>query len=175
MGLAPPFHETSTGHGTILGLSDNCVWGNLRFGRVFFAAESADLTAKPLMTISGHGDDICKITYHLPAGERVVSCVYDKTVRICNVRNGEQTRRSMGMPLISLSLRERGEKILSSGGDAKLTSLLKNEGVTQAVSGARSLLPRWMINWWSRDRSLAFALLTRRFSRRFADLDLRNK
>ncbi|KIK78195.1 hypothetical protein PAXRUDRAFT_834688 [Paxillus rubicundulus Ve08.2h10] len=51
--------------------------------------KSVDLTAKPVMTMSGHEALIMKIAY-LPGGERIVTCSYDKTVRVWNVENGEQ-------------------------------------------------------------------------------------
>ncbi|KIK93134.1 hypothetical protein PAXRUDRAFT_829305, partial [Paxillus rubicundulus Ve08.2h10] len=49
--------------------------------------KSVDLTAKPVMTMSGHEALIMKIAY-LPGGERIVTCSHDKTVRIWDVENG---------------------------------------------------------------------------------------
>ncbi|KAF8833065.1 WD40 repeat-like protein, partial [Paxillus ammoniavirescens] len=57
--------------------------------------KSVDLTAKPLMTMSGHEERVRGIAY-LPGGERIVTCSWDKTVRIWNVETGEQEGTTMG-------------------------------------------------------------------------------
>ncbi|KIJ09427.1 hypothetical protein PAXINDRAFT_42952, partial [Paxillus involutus ATCC 200175] len=82
-----------------------------------------DLTAKPLMTISGHEGPIRGVVY-LPGGERVVSCSADKTVRIWDVEKGEQKGTSMvhGGCVRGLAVTKDGKRILSGGGkDTRIT------------------------------------------------------
>ncbi|KAF8839729.1 WD40 repeat-like protein [Paxillus ammoniavirescens] len=73
-----------------------------------------DLMAKPLTTISRHRDDIYGIAY-LPGGERVVTCSYDKTVRIWDVEKGEQVGMSMVHEgwVLGLAVTRDGKRILS--------------------------------------------------------------
>ncbi|KAF8840942.1 WD40 repeat-like protein [Paxillus ammoniavirescens] len=57
--------------------------------------KSTDLTAKPLMTMSGHGDTVIVIIY-LPGGKRVVSCSRDSAVVIWDLEKGEKEGTKMG-------------------------------------------------------------------------------
>ncbi|KAF8834156.1 WD40 repeat-like protein [Paxillus ammoniavirescens] len=81
--------------------------------------KSVDLTAKPLMTMSGHEDTIRQIAY-LPGGEQIVTCSSDKTVRIWNVETGEQEGTTMEHKgeVIGLAVTSDGKRILS-GVDAE--------------------------------------------------------
>jgi WD40 repeat protein len=82
---------------------------------------STDFMANPLMTISGHQGDIYGIAY-LPGGERVVTCSYDKTVRIWDVEKGEQEGTSMVHEghVQCLAVTSDGKKILSGGEDRRI-------------------------------------------------------
>jgi hypothetical protein len=84
--------------------------------------KSVDLTAKPLMFMSGHKDDIRKIAY-LPGGERIVTSSFDKTVRIWNVENGEQEGTTMEHKgwVSGLAVTRDGKRILSGGYDKRIS------------------------------------------------------
>jgi WD40 repeat protein len=115
--------------------------------------KSVDLTAKPLMTMSGHEEDIRKIAY-LPGGERIVTCSFDKTVRIWDVENGEQEGTTMEHEgwVDGLAVTRDGKRILSGGEDKRIRvwdvethELIEEWEKTQVPSGA---LPcHRMINW----------------------------
>ncbi|KIJ12136.1 hypothetical protein PAXINDRAFT_25533, partial [Paxillus involutus ATCC 200175] len=66
----------------------------------------------------GHEMDIKGIAY-LPGGERVVSCSFDKTVRIWDVEKGEQEGTSMVHEnwICALAVTKDGKMILSGDGD----------------------------------------------------------
>jgi WD40 repeat protein len=83
--------------------------------------KSVDLTAKLLMTMSGHEGLIQKIAY-LPGGERIVTCSSDKTVRIWNVENGEQEGTTMENEgwVNGLAVTRDGKRILSGGNDKRI-------------------------------------------------------
>ncbi|KAF8839806.1 WD40 repeat-like protein [Paxillus ammoniavirescens] len=80
--------------------------------------ESADLTAKPLTTISGHEDGIWRVA-PLPGGKRVVTCSLDKAVRIWDMETGEQEGTSMEheSKVYGLTVTRDGKRILSGDGD----------------------------------------------------------
>ncbi|KAF8834157.1 WD40 repeat-like protein [Paxillus ammoniavirescens] len=83
--------------------------------------KSVDLTAKPLMTMSGHEGYIRKIAY-LPGGERIVTCSWDQTVRIWNVETGEQEGTTMEHEgwVGGLAVTRDGKKVLSGGEDERI-------------------------------------------------------
>ncbi|KAF8839815.1 WD40 repeat-like protein [Paxillus ammoniavirescens] len=83
--------------------------------------KSVDLTAKPLTTISGHEDVIWGIEY-LSGGTRIVTCSWDKTIRIWDVENGEQERTSMEHEggLFGLAVTRDGKRMLSGGEDKRI-------------------------------------------------------
>ncbi|KAF8836008.1 WD40 repeat-like protein [Paxillus ammoniavirescens] len=83
--------------------------------------KSVDLTAKPLMTMSGHEEEIQKIAY-LPGGERIVTCSWDKTVRIWNVETGEQEGTTMEHEgwVEGLAVTRDGKRVLSGGEDKRI-------------------------------------------------------
>jgi WD40 repeat protein len=83
--------------------------------------KSVDLTTKPLMTMSGHEEEIRKIMY-LPGGERIVTCSLDRTVRIWHVENGEQEGTTMEHEdwVDGLAVTRDGKRILSGGGDKRI-------------------------------------------------------
>jgi WD40 repeat protein len=83
--------------------------------------KSVDLTAKPLMTMSGHEGHIGKIAY-LPGGERIVTCSWDKTVRIWNVETGEQEGTAIEHEdsVDGLAVTRDGKRILSGGIDKRM-------------------------------------------------------
>jgi WD40 repeat protein len=83
--------------------------------------KSVDLTAKPLMTMSGHEDNIQQIVY-LPGGERIVTCSLDKTVRIWDVETGEQEGTTMEHEGLvhGLAVTRDGKRILSDGDDRRI-------------------------------------------------------
>ncbi|KAF8839968.1 WD40 repeat-like protein [Paxillus ammoniavirescens] len=82
--------------------------------------KSVDLTAKPLMTMSGHEHRIQQIAY-LPGGERIVTCSSDKTVRMWNVETGEQEGTTMEHEdrVYGLAVTRNGKRILSGGEDKR--------------------------------------------------------
>ncbi|KAF9233554.1 hypothetical protein BU15DRAFT_80004 [Melanogaster broomeanus] len=82
------------------------------------STQSVDLAPTSLVTISGHEDSIFGIVY-LPGGERLVTCSYDKTVRIWNVESGEQEGTSMAHNhrVACLAVTRDGKRILSGGDD----------------------------------------------------------
>ncbi|KIJ13503.1 hypothetical protein PAXINDRAFT_57413, partial [Paxillus involutus ATCC 200175] len=84
--------------------------------------DSVDLTAKPLMFMSGHKDDIRKLAY-LPGGERIVTTSFDNTIRIWNVENGEQEGRTMEHKgwVNGLAVTRDGKRILSGGYDKRIS------------------------------------------------------
>ncbi|KAF8836599.1 WD40 repeat-like protein [Paxillus ammoniavirescens] len=86
--------------------------------------ESVDLTATPLVTISGHEDKIWGIAYIPQAsGKRVVTCSHDKTVRIWDAESGEQEGTSMEHELgvvYGLAVTRDGQRILSGGVDKRI-------------------------------------------------------
>ncbi|KAF9222339.1 WD40 repeat-like protein [Gyrodon lividus] len=55
--------------------------------------KSIDLSSKPLWTMSGHEDSIWNIAYL--GGDQLVTCSFDKTIRVWNVENGNQEGTSM--------------------------------------------------------------------------------
>ncbi|KAF9222336.1 WD40 repeat-like protein [Gyrodon lividus] len=71
--------------------------------------------------ISGHEGTIWNLAY-LPGGERVVTCSPDATVRIWNVKNGEQEGTSMEHDgwLNGLAVTRDGKRILSGGKDNRI-------------------------------------------------------
>ncbi|KAF8836608.1 WD40 repeat-like protein [Paxillus ammoniavirescens] len=83
--------------------------------------KSVDLTARPLMTMSGHKEEIRKIAY-LPGGERIVTCSFDRTVRIWNVETGEQEGTTMEHEawVYGLAVTMDGKRVLSGGGDTRI-------------------------------------------------------
>ncbi|KIJ13500.1 hypothetical protein PAXINDRAFT_80921 [Paxillus involutus ATCC 200175] len=83
--------------------------------------KSVNLTAKPLMTMSGHERAIQKIAY-LPGGERIVTCSEDKTVRIWDVETGEQEGTTMEHEdwVDVLAVTRDGKRILSGGKDKRI-------------------------------------------------------
>ncbi|KAF8833428.1 WD40 repeat-like protein [Paxillus ammoniavirescens] len=83
--------------------------------------ESVDLTAKPLMTMSGHELMIQQIVY-LPGGERIVTCSSDKTVRLWNVETGEQEGTTMEHKgwVSGLAVTRDGKRVLSGGADKRI-------------------------------------------------------
>ncbi|KAF8833971.1 WD40 repeat-like protein [Paxillus ammoniavirescens] len=83
--------------------------------------KSVDLTARPLMTMSGHKEEIRKIAY-LPGGERIVTCSFDRTVRIWNVETGEQEGTTMEHEawVYGLAVTMDGKRVLSGGGDKRI-------------------------------------------------------
>ncbi|KAF8838860.1 WD40 repeat-like protein [Paxillus ammoniavirescens] len=83
--------------------------------------KAADLTAKPLATLSGHKASIHGIAY-LPGGKRVVICSFDKTVRIWDVEMGKQEGTSMVHEgrVYGLAVTRDGKRILSGGDDKKI-------------------------------------------------------
>ncbi|KAF8834965.1 WD40 repeat-like protein [Paxillus ammoniavirescens] len=82
---------------------------------------SVDLTAKPLITMSGHEGIIHRIAY-LPGGERIVTCSLDKTARIWDVETGEQEGTTMEHEgwVEGLAVTRDGKKILSGGSDKRI-------------------------------------------------------
>ncbi|KAF8836007.1 WD40 repeat-like protein [Paxillus ammoniavirescens] len=84
--------------------------------------KSVDLTAKPLMTMSGHEEYIRKIAY-LPGGERIATCSADKTVRIWDVETGEQEGTTMEHEgeVYGLSVTRDGKRVLSGGEDKRMS------------------------------------------------------
>ncbi|KIJ06572.1 hypothetical protein PAXINDRAFT_91794, partial [Paxillus involutus ATCC 200175] len=83
--------------------------------------KSTDLTAKPLTTMSGHEAYIWRIPY-LPGGERVITCSYDKTIRIWDVEKGEQEGTSMVHKywMQSLAITRDGKRILSGDREERI-------------------------------------------------------
>ncbi|KIJ13552.1 hypothetical protein PAXINDRAFT_80999 [Paxillus involutus ATCC 200175] len=84
--------------------------------------DPGDPTAKPLITILGHGDYIRSIAY-LPGGTQIVTCsARDMTVRIWDVENGEQEGTSMEHQdiLYALAVTRDGKRILSGGEDKRI-------------------------------------------------------
>ncbi|KIJ04490.1 hypothetical protein PAXINDRAFT_22221, partial [Paxillus involutus ATCC 200175] len=83
--------------------------------------KSTDLTAKPLTTISGHEGYITRVAY-LPGGERVVTCSDHKTIRIWNVKKGEQEGTSMVHEywIYDFAVTRDGKRILSGGIDSRI-------------------------------------------------------
>ncbi|KAF8836227.1 WD40 repeat-like protein [Paxillus ammoniavirescens] len=81
--------------------------------------KSVEPTPKPLRTLSGHEGTVFRATY-LANGDRLVTCSYDKTVRIWNVETGEQEGLSMEYDgwLEGLAV-TRDEKRILGGGDGK--------------------------------------------------------
>ncbi|KAF8834512.1 WD40 repeat-like protein [Paxillus ammoniavirescens] len=81
-----------------------------------------DTAAKPVTTMSGHTDPICRIAY-LPGGKRVISCSNDKTVRIWDVEKGEQEGTSMVHEgrVDLLAVTKDGKRVLSGGEDERIT------------------------------------------------------
>ncbi|KIJ13529.1 hypothetical protein PAXINDRAFT_29092, partial [Paxillus involutus ATCC 200175] len=83
-----------------------------------YDVESGEL---PLMTMSGHEDNIQQIVY-LPGGERIVTCSLDKTVRIWDVETGEQEGTTMEHEGLvhGLAVTRDGKRILSDGDDRRI-------------------------------------------------------
>ncbi|KAF8833954.1 WD40 repeat-like protein [Paxillus ammoniavirescens] len=82
--------------------------------------KSVDLTAKPVMTMSGHEERVLGITY-LPGGERIVTCSLDKTVRIWNVETGEQEGTTMEHEaVVGVAVTRDGKRIISGGDDKRI-------------------------------------------------------
>ncbi|KAF8833968.1 WD40 repeat-like protein [Paxillus ammoniavirescens] len=84
--------------------------------------KSVDLTAKPLMMMSGHEEWVRGIAY-LPGGERIVTCSLDKTVRIWNVETGEQEGTTMEheTSVGGLAVTRDGKRVLSGGADKRIS------------------------------------------------------
>ncbi|KAF8839732.1 WD40 repeat-like protein [Paxillus ammoniavirescens] len=78
--------------------------------------QSTDLTEKPIMIISGHEHIIRGIAY-IPGGERIVTCSYDRSIRIWNVEKGDQEGTSMMHEgyVHGLAVTRDGKRILSCG------------------------------------------------------------
>ncbi|KAF8833981.1 WD40 repeat-like protein [Paxillus ammoniavirescens] len=86
--------------------------------------KSVDLAPKPLLTLSGHEGTVFRVTY-IAGGERLVTCSYDKTVRIWNVATGEQEGLSMEHNdgwLEGLAVTGDGKRILSGGQGKRLVT-----------------------------------------------------
>ncbi|KAF8836014.1 WD40 repeat-like protein [Paxillus ammoniavirescens] len=83
--------------------------------------KSVDLTAKPLMTMSGHEDIIHQIAYLL-GGERIVTRSSDKTVRIWDVETGEQDGTTIEHEVrdCGLAVTRNGKRVLSGGEDERI-------------------------------------------------------
>ncbi|KAF8835699.1 WD40 repeat-like protein [Paxillus ammoniavirescens] len=75
---------------------------------------SIDLTAKPLVTMSGHEGMVLRIAY-IPGGQQVVTCSGDRTIRIWDAENGEQEGTSMEHEgwIEGLVITRDGKRILS--------------------------------------------------------------
>ncbi|KIJ13554.1 hypothetical protein PAXINDRAFT_80977, partial [Paxillus involutus ATCC 200175] len=89
---------------------------------------SVDLTPKPLTTLSGHENHIWRIAY-LAGGTRIVTCAFDKTVRLWDVENGEQEGTSMEHEdrLFGLAITRDGKRILSGGDSDRIIKVWDTE------------------------------------------------
>ncbi|KIJ11919.1 hypothetical protein PAXINDRAFT_83737 [Paxillus involutus ATCC 200175] len=78
------------------------------------STNSIDLTAKPLVTMSGHEDAVLGIAY-LPGRKQVVTCSGDGTIRIWDAESGEQEGTSMehGGWIEGIAMTRDGKRILA--------------------------------------------------------------
>ncbi|KIK78280.1 hypothetical protein PAXRUDRAFT_834635 [Paxillus rubicundulus Ve08.2h10] len=118
--------------------------------------KSVDLTAKPVMTLSGHEGAIIKIAY-LPGGERIVTCSFnDMAVRIWDVENGEQegTTKHAGL-LYNLAVTRDGGRILG-GNNARIRVWdVKTHEFIEEWEGRTLAGPIWCIAMSPDDRLAA--------------------
>ncbi|KIJ07396.1 hypothetical protein PAXINDRAFT_90454 [Paxillus involutus ATCC 200175] len=78
------------------------------------STNSIDLTAKPLVTMSGHEGTVLGIAY-LPEGKKVVTCSRDRTIRVWDAESGEQEGTSMEHEgrIRGIAVTKDGKKVLS--------------------------------------------------------------
>ncbi|KIJ05819.1 hypothetical protein PAXINDRAFT_49314, partial [Paxillus involutus ATCC 200175] len=79
-------------------------------------------------TLSGHENQIWRIAY-LAGGTRIVTCAFDKTVRLWDVENGEQEGTSMEHEdrLFGLAITRDGKRILSGGDSDRIIKVWDTE------------------------------------------------
>ncbi|KIJ67135.1 hypothetical protein HYDPIDRAFT_85922, partial [Hydnomerulius pinastri MD-312] len=85
------------------------------------STESINHGQKPVLTMSGHANTIGGVMY-LPEGDRVVTCSWDKSVRVWNTTTGEEEgmRMEHGAIVRCVGVTTDGRRILSGGFDRKL-------------------------------------------------------